>query len=236
MGILGQDSPALDGSQGNRPSSSCTAWQPFGASDNHVVMAACWEQGPSSVSALPAVSLLQNISGPFFLKFLLLGGADHNTDITANPHWHPNCSRKFSSHPQAFQEYQTPFAFPKAKPIDPVCLPSQIWAHSQPKRYGYVLPQELKRNVGGLDGPEESKRSGPQSIPSLPGAVAAKGLYSCRRKPWLWPGSSPCCPLCRCCMPSKQAGIQLNLCFHLAFLFVLYGILKKNICDVRCSI
>lgn len=37
------------------------------------------------------------------------------------------------------------------------------------------------------------------------------------------PGSFPCCPLCRHCMSSEQAGIQLNLCFHLAFQFALYG-------------
>lgn len=106
-------------------------------------------------------------------------------------------------------------------------MPSQIRAHSQLKCYGYVSPLQLKRNMEGLGGLEESKRSGPQSIPSLPGPVAAKGLYSCRRKLCLWPGGIPCCPLCRHCVSSEEAGIQLNLCFHLAFQFVLYGIKEE---------
>lgn len=139
--------------------------------------------------------------------FLLSFCCWSHTNITANLHWHPNCSQEFSSHPQAFQEYQPPFALPKAKTIEPVWLPSLIWAHSQPKCYRYVSPLQLKRNMGGLDGLEDSKRSDSQSIPSLPRAVAAKSLHSCRRKPWLWPGSMPCCPLCRHCMFSEQAGI-----------------------------
>lgn len=42
-----------------------------------MVMPICWEWGPSSVTASLVVSLLQNISGTFLAKFLLLGGAYH---------------------------------------------------------------------------------------------------------------------------------------------------------------
>lgn len=109
-----------------------------------------------------------------------------------------------SSHPQAFQEYQPPFALPKAKTIEPVCFPSQIWVHSQPKCYRYVSPLQLKRNMGGLDGPEESKRSDSQSIPSLPRAVAAKSLHSYRRNGC----GQAACPAAPCAGTACSASSQ----------------------------
>lgn len=47
-------------------------------------------------------------------------------------------------------------------------MPSPVWVGSQLRCYQSILPPQLKRNLGGLDGLEESKRRGHQSTPLSP--------------------------------------------------------------------